>query len=91
MDRPEFVALQATVLVRSGPTSSKEVELFLDSIEFKAAMQEKLANLMQENLREHEIAFDEIIISLDRPAEKVQSSGSTANKPSMLGRLLGRR
>lgn len=91
METPDFVALQVTMLVRSHPAHSKDVTLFLDSVEFKGEMQEKLATALQESLREYKIPFEEVIISLDRPAETVQSGGKTksSEKKSGWGRLFG--
>lgn len=91
METPDFVALQVTMLVRSQPTQSKDVALFLDSVEFKGEMQEKLATFLQESMREYKIPFEEVIISLDRPAETVQSGGKpkSAAKKSGWGRLFG--
>lgn len=91
MQTPNFVALQATILVRNNPAQSKDVEIFLDSLAFKAEMQEKLAIFIQESLREHKVPFEEVIISLDRPAETVQSGGKPKSKSSGLGRLFGRK
>lgn len=90
MHTPDFVALQITMLVRSDPARSKDVEIFLDSLDFKAEMQEKVATFIQESLRENKVPFEEVIISLDRPAEKVQSGGKSKSK-SGLGRLFGRK
>ena len=91
MQTPDFVALQATMLVRSNPAHSKDVELFLDSLEFKGEMQEKLAKFLQESLHDYKIPFEEVIISLDRPAETVQSGGKSksSGKKSGWGRLFG--
>ena len=90
MQTPDFVALQVTMLIRSHPAKSKDVELFLDSTEFKGAMQEKLALFLQESLRDYKIPFEEVIISLDRPAETVQSGGKPkSDKKSGWGRLFG--
>ncbi len=91
MHTPDFFALQVTMLVRSTPAQSKEVELFLDSVEFKGAMQEKLATFLQDSMRDYKIPFEEVIISLDRPAEKVQTGDPTKSpkKKSGWGRLFG--
>jgi hypothetical protein len=93
MNRPEFTGLQISVLIRSDKMQSLEVLAFLESIEFKYEMQEKLANLIQESLRAGNVPFHEVIISLDRPperAEPIERSKSSGHK-SMLGRLFGRR
>ncbi len=94
MNRPEFTGLQVSVLIRSDKMQSGDVLAFLESIEFKYEMQEKLANLIQESLRANNVPFHEVIISLDRPperAEPVEQSKSSAPKASLLGRLFGRR
>ncbi|MDM8519427.1 hypothetical protein QUF64_05215 [Anaerolineales bacterium HSG6] len=86
--QPEFVGLQLSILVRSDKSASKDVALFLESLEFQQAIQEKLHNIMEETLNEAKIQFDEVIISLDTSPQKAKSV--EADKPSMLGRLLGR-
>ncbi len=93
MNRPEFVGLQVSVLIRSDQTQSTEVLTFLESVEFKYQMQEKLANLIQESLRAGNVPFHEVIISLDRPPERAKpvERKSSRDKPSRLGRLFGRR
>ena len=94
MYKPEFVALQVTVLVRSDATRSLDIQEFMDSVEFKADVQEKLAGLIQENLRANNVPFDEIIITLDRPpqrAKPVESTQSSSKEPSRLARLFGKK
>lgn len=94
MYKPEFVALQISILVRSEASRSPDVQEFMDSIPFKAEMQEQLAGLIQETLRANNVPFDEIIVTLDRPpqrAKPVESARSSAEKPSMLARLFGRK
>ena len=94
MYKPEFVALQISILVRSEASRSLDVQEFMDSVSFKAEMQEQLAGLVQETLRANKVPFDEIIVTLDRPpqrAKPVEASKSSANKPSKLARLFGRK
>ena len=94
MINPEFVALQVSVLIRSDQVKSLAIQEFMDTVEFKAGMQEDLARLIQENLRTNNVPFDEVIISLDKPPQRarpVERSRSPKDKPSRLGRLFGRR
>ena len=94
MYKPEFVALQVTVLVRSDESKSLDIQEFMDSVEFKAEMQGQLAGLIQENLRANNVPFDEIIITLDRPpqrAKPVESPQSSSRQPSRLARLFGKK
>ncbi|MDM8528898.1 hypothetical protein QUF58_11915 [Anaerolineales bacterium HSG24] len=86
--QPEFVGLQLSVLVRSDKKDSKDVALFLESIEFQQLLQEKVHDMMEETLNKAKIQFDEIIISLDVSPQKAKSI--QPDKPSILGRLLGR-
>lgn len=94
MYKPEFVALQVSVLIRSDQVRSGDIQIYLDSVEFKADMQEKLAGFIQENLSANNVPFDEVIISLDLPAQKAKPSEpgqSSGDKPSRLGRWFGKR
>jgi hypothetical protein len=94
MYRPEFVALQLSILVRSEASRSLDVQEFMDSVPFKAEMQERLAGLIQETLQANNVPFDEIIITLDRPpqrAKPVEAPKSSADKPSKLARLFGKK
>ena len=94
MYKPEFVALQVSVLVRSDESKSLDIQEFMDSVPFKAEMQEQLAGLIQENLRANNVPFDEIIITLDRPPQRanpVESTQSSSGKPSRLARLFGKK
>ena len=92
--KPEFVAVQISILVRSDEAKSRDIQDFMDSVEFKAEMQERLASLIQDSFRAHKVPFDEVIISLDKPpqrAKPVESRSSSAGKPSKLGRLFGKK
>ena len=64
MYKPEFVALQISILVRSEASRSLDIQEFMDSVPFKAEMQEQLAGLLQETLRANNVPFDEIIVTL---------------------------
>jgi hypothetical protein len=94
MYKPEFVALQISVLVRSEASRSLDIQEFMDSVPFKAEMQEQLAGLIQETLRANNVSFDEIIVTLDRPpqrAQPVEAPKPSVDKPSMLARLFGKK
>lgn len=92
INKPEFVGLQVSVLIRSDAGQSKDVLLFLDSVEFKAEMQEKLATMLKDTLQENKVPFHEVIISLDRPPDiaKPVERKPAKDKGSMLGRLFGK-
>jgi hypothetical protein len=94
MHIPEFVGLQVSVLVRSDAAQSNDVLAYLESVEFKAEMQENLANLIKASLTAGKVPFHEVIISLDQPpvrAKPVERSTSAGDRSSILGRLFGRR
>jgi hypothetical protein len=94
MYKPEFVALQVSVLIRSDEVRSRDIQVFLDSVEFKADMQEELAGFIQENLRANKVSFDEVIISLDKPPQKAKPAEpgqSSGRKSSGLARLFGKK
>ena len=94
MYQPEFVALQLSILVRSDASRSLDVQEFMDSVPFKAEIQEQLARLIRENLRANNVPCDEVIITLDRPpqrAKPVESTQSSPDKPSKLARLFGKK
>ena len=94
MDRPEFVGLQLSVLVRSNDQRSRDVLDFLESIEFRSEMQEEVANLIEACLKASQVPFQEVIISLSTApaiARPVESAGRSENKPSRLARLFGRK
>ena len=94
MYKPEFVALQVSVLIRGDQMSGGNIQTYLDSVAFKADMQERLARFVHENLSANNVPFDEVIISLDRPAQKAKPSEpgpSSGGKSSGLGRLFGKR
>jgi hypothetical protein len=94
MYKPEFVALQVSVLIRSDQEASGAIQTYLDSVAFKADMQEKLAGFIQENLNAHNVSFDEVIISLDNPPQKAKPSEpgrSSESKSSGLTRLFGKK
>lgn len=94
MDRPEFVGLQVSVLVRSDGRRSRDVLEFLESLEFRSEMQEKMANLIEAYLKAGQVPFEEVIVSLSTApaiARPVEPSNPGENRPSRLARLFGRR
>jgi hypothetical protein len=94
VDRPEFVGLQLSVLVRSDERRSRDVLDFLESLEFRSEMQEEVANLIEACLKAGQVPFEEVIISLSTApaiARPVEPSGRGENKPSRLARLFGRK
>jgi hypothetical protein len=87
MDQPEFTALQVVILVRTRPGGSKAVKEFFDSVSFQYQLQDALGNLLKAQLKEAEADYEEVIISLDAPAEKAKK---VEKKSSLLGRWFGR-
>lgn len=93
MERPEFVALQVTVLVRNNPARSQDAQLFLDSPELRAALRENLVNFIKDSFVEYKIPFEEVIISVDKPAvraQPIETPPASPGKSSFFGRLFGR-
>jgi hypothetical protein len=88
MNPQEFTALRVTVLVRSDKGRALDIKKHFDSIPFQYQMQDALGNLIKANLREAEVDFAEVIISLDAPAETAKKV-EQPRKSSLLGRLFG--
>ena len=86
MDEPEFTALQVTVLVRTQPGTGQPVKEFLNTVPFQYQFQDKLAAEIKQQLNVQGIAFDEVIVSLDVPAERARRARS---KSSLMHRLFG--
>lgn len=94
MDQPEFVGLQLSVLVRSDVQRSRDVLDFLESLQFRAELQEEVARLVETRLKANKVPYEEVIISLSTAptiARPVERSGRAANKPGRLARLFGRK
>ena len=87
MEQHEFTALQVTVLVRSQKGDGRQVKEFFDSVPFQYQIQDALARLMKDRLRQGEVDFQEVIISLDAPAAKAKK---VRPKSSLMGRLWGK-
>ncbi len=87
MDQHEFTALQVTILVRTQKGSGPQVKAFFDSAPFQYQAQDALGSLVKDQLKKGEVDFEEVIISLDAPAEKAKK---VRTKSSIMGRLLGR-
>lgn len=86
MSQPEFTALQVTVLVRTEPGKGHLVQTYFDDVSFQYQLQDVLGQKMKELLRAEGLDFEEVIISLDAPAQK---AGHTRTKSSLMGRLFG--
>ena len=86
MHEPEFTALQVTVLVRTQPGRGQSVKEFLNSVPFQYQLQDKLAAEIKQQLNLEGIEFDEVIVSLDVPAERARRARS---KSSLMHRLFG--
>ncbi len=83
----EFTALQVTVLVRTEQGAGGSVKEFFNSTPFQYQMQDALGTLLKDQLKKGEVNFNEVIISMDSPAEKAKMLNS---KPSLIGRLFGK-
>ncbi len=84
----EFTALQVTVLVRTEQGEGGPVKEFFNSTPFQYQMQDTLGTLIKDHLKKGEVTFDEVIISMDFPAEEAKTLDT---KPSLMGRLFGKR
>ncbi len=87
MDQHEFTALQVTVLVRTPTGDGPQVKEFFDSTPFQYQMQDALGSLVKDQLKKGEVKFEEVIITMDAPAEKAKK---VRTKSSLMGRLLGK-
>jgi hypothetical protein len=88
MNPQEFTALRVTVLVRSDKGRAVDIKNHFNSIPFQYQMQDALGDLIKANLKEAEVDFAEVIISLDAPAETAKKV-EQPKKASLLGRLFG--
>lgn len=86
MDQHEFMALRVTVLVRTKPGAEQPIKTFFDSVPFQYQLQDRIGDLVKAELRQAELDFEEVMISLDAPAEKAEK---IQKKSSLLGRLFG--
>jgi len=86
VDQHEFMALRVTVLVRTKPGNGQPVKSFFDSVPFQYQLQDRIGDLVKAALRQAELDFEEVMISLDAPAEKAEK---IQKKSSLLGRLFG--
>jgi hypothetical protein len=88
MEQPEFTALQVVVLVRTRPGGSRPIKTLFDGVSFQYQLQDALGNLLKAQLKEAEVDYEEVIISLDAPAEKAKK---VEKKSSFMGRWFGGR
>jgi hypothetical protein len=88
MEQPEYTALQVTVFIRTQPGQAGPIQEFLHSVPFEAGTQETLSQWLEDALRSAGLPFEEIIIDLNVPAAKAQST--QAKKASPLARLFGK-
>lgn len=87
MDQHEFIALQATALIRTPQGNGRPVEEFFNTTAFQYQLQDALGKLIKAQLKQAEVDFEEVIISLDNPAEKAKRLRS---KSSVMERLFGK-
>lgn len=87
MTQPEFTALQITVLVRTPVGAGARVKAHFDSVPGQYHLQDEVGRLLKAQLVEAEVDFEEVIISIDNPAERAKRVRS---KSSLMDRLLGR-
>ena len=86
MEKQEYTALQVMVLVRSQPGEGQEIKTLFDSVPFQYQLQDTLGDLIKQQLSEAKLAFSEVIISLDSPAQKAEK---VQKKSSFMSRLFG--
>jgi hypothetical protein len=86
MEKQEYTALQVMILVRSQPGEDQEIKAFFDSVPFQYQLQDTLGDLIKQQLKEAKLNFNEVIISLDSPAEKAEK---VQKKSSFVSRLFG--
>ena len=86
MHEPEFTALQVTVLIRTQPGTGEPVKEYLNTVSFQYQLQDKLAAEIKQQLNLEGIDFEEVIVSLDVPAERARRARS---KSSLMHRLFG--
>ena len=86
MHAPEFTALQVTVLIRTQPGRGEPVKEYLNTVPFQYQFQDKMAAEIKQQLNLEGIEFDEVIVSLDMPAERARRARS---KSSLMHRLFG--
>jgi hypothetical protein len=86
MHEPEFTALQVTVLIRTQPGTGEPVKEYLNTVSFQYQLQDKLAAEIKQQLNLEGVEFDEVIVSLDMPAERARRARS---KSSLMHRLFG--
>lgn len=82
----EFTAYQVTILVRTQLGGSNSVKAFFDSVPFQYRMQDTLGSSLKEQLKEADVDFEEVIITMDAPAAKAKK---VEKKSSLMGRLFG--
>ncbi len=87
MNKHEFSALQITVLVKTEQGGGTQVKEFFDSVPFQYQLQDAVGNLLKDQLKKGEIDFNEVIITMDDPA---QNAKKVRQKSSLMGRLLGK-
>jgi hypothetical protein len=85
--QPEFTGLRVAVLVRTHEGVDQRVKEFFNSDSFQYQLQDALAKQLKIQLADAEIDYDEVIISIDGPAERAKKVRS---KSSFVGRLFGR-
>ena len=86
MENHEFTAMQVTILVRTRPGGGGPVSEFFDSVPFQYQMQDMLGRHMKSILKEAGLDFEEVIVSLDQPAQKAER---IRTKSGLLRRLFG--
>jgi hypothetical protein len=86
MENHEFTAMQVTILVRTQPGGGQPVTEFFDSVNFQYQMQDMLGSHMKIALKEGGLDFEEVIVSLDNPAQKAER---IRTKSGLIRRLFG--
>lgn len=87
MTPSEYTAIQVTVFVRTPQGGGPRVQEFFDSVPFQYQLQDTVATQLKAQLAGAEIDFEEVIVSIDNPAERAKK---VRTKSSLMERLLGR-
>lgn len=82
----EFTAYQVTILVKTQVGDSDPVKEFFDSVPFQYKLQDTLGSLLKEQLKEADINFEEVVITMDTPAAQAKK---VEKKSSLMGRFFG--
>ena len=72
--------------MRTEPGKGQHIKEFFDTVLFQYELQDILGEKVKQGLIAESLEFEEVIISLDAPAQKAKK---TRSKSSLMGRLFG--